>query len=325
LQTQDSFHKAGEGLLLTETVLKTNPVSVSVGICATVELESTMQLVNQILNLDDDGIDVAEVIVATPNPLLAENLTGPDARVITIQEERREGKVSALNKIIERASGDVLVLASADIKIAKSTLPRLVHGLVSGPERGAVDSQVELVNGDRLLMDRVSNLLWDIHNSTLDLLDGSDRLGHVAGDLLAVRRELVSALPMVINDDAYLAMKVREKGLLVKRVPNALVWICGPRNAADYVRQRSRVLSGHLQLIEILGRLPSTFEFEVARQPRRSLRILVGGVSRQGPSSLWPMFVAGFLELVSFGVAILSRLVMRRLKPWRIVHSTKKL
>lgn len=311
--------------MYTQTIQREKLATVSVGICATTELENTLLLTDFILNLDDSQIKLLELIVATPNHQLATSLTGRDPRLVVELESRREGKASALNKILSRASGDILVLASADIRLARSTISRLVEGLEENRDWGAVDSRVELVNGDSLLMDRVSTLLWDVHNATLDELDGNGRLGHVAGDLLAVRRNIVDPLPHVINDDAYLALKVQEKGFRIKRVRDALVWIAGPRTPTDYLLQRSRVLRGHLELIRMFGKMPSTFEFQILSKPGRYLRLFVHTAARLGPSHLLPTFVAGFLELISFQLAIVYSITKRQSKIWRMAETTKRI
>jgi cellulose synthase/poly-beta-1,6-N-acetylglucosamine synthase-like glycosyltransferase len=311
--------------MYTQTILKEETASVTVGICATTELENALRLTDQILDLNDGRIHIEEVLVATPNRQLATDLSERDPRVAVLFEEKREGKASALNKIIRRATGDVLVLACADIKVARDAIPRLVKDLIEHPEWGAVDSIVELVNGDKLLMDRVSNVLWETHNATLDELDGQGRLGQIAGNLVAVRRELIDRLPNVINDDAYLALSVQEKGFQVKRAHGAQVWIGGPRTPTDYLYQRSRVLQGHLQLIRRFGKMPTTFEFQVLSRPQRYLKLLVKTVARLGPSHLPPLMIAGFLELVSFQVAVISSLTNNGRKPWRIVETTKQI
>ncbi len=311
--------------MYTQTILKEPTASVSVGICATTELENALRLTDQILGLNDRRMKLLEVLVASPNHQLASELAERDPRVVVLLEKEREGKASALNKIIRHASGDILVFASADIKMARNTIPRLVEGLLDNREWGAVDSNVELINGDRFLMDRVSNILWDTHNATLDELDGQDRLGQVAGDLVAVRRDLVEKLPNVINDDAYLALRVQEKGFRVKRVQDAQVWVAGPRTPTDYVYQRSRVLQGHLQLISRFGKMPTTFEFQVLWKPRRYLKLLVKTVARLGPSHLSSLIIAGLLEFLSFQVAVVFSLTKRDQKRWRIVETTKRI
>ena len=310
--------------MYAQTIHREKLATVSVGICATTEVENAILLTDLVLNLDESKIKLVELIVATPNHQLATILRGRDPRLVVEFESRREGKAAAVNKILNHASGDILVLASADIRLARNTISRLVEGLVENRDWGAVDSRVELVNGDRLLMDRVSTLLWDVHNATLDELDSNGRLGHVAGDLLAVRRNLVDSIPDVINDDAYLALKVQERGFRVKRVRDALAWIACPRTPTDYIYQRSRVLRGHLEIIRLFGKMPSTFEFQILWKPRRYLRLFVHTAARLGPSHLLPTFVAGFLELISFQLAIIYTITKRQTKIWRIAETTKR-
>jgi len=311
--------------LQTQTILIQAETAVSVGICATSELENTTLLTDLIMSLDSSQLNLRELIVATPNKELARILVNRDPRIVVELEARPGGKASALNRILTRASGDILVISSADIKLARNAIPKLVEGLVRHSDWGAVDSRVELVNGDAGLMDRVSSLLWDIHNATLDELDRDDRLGHIAGDLIAVRRDLIDTLPEVINDDAYVALKVQEKGFRVKRVQDAFVWIVGPRNPADYVSQRSRVIQGHLQLVGLFRRIPSTFEFMVVRRPRQYLRLLVRTATKLGPSHFPALLVGGFLETLSLQLAIVSSLIGRRNQPWRITETTKRI
>jgi cellulose synthase/poly-beta-1,6-N-acetylglucosamine synthase-like glycosyltransferase len=299
--------------------------TVTIGICAVTEIENTLRLTGQILAASDPGLRINELVVATPNRNLARELEGLDKRLVVVLENKRDGKAIAINRIIRKATGDILVLASADIKLGRNSIPRLVQSLVDNDSWGAVDSRVELVNGDERLMDRVGALLWDVHNATLDELDGDDRLGHIAGDLIAVRRDLIDTLPEVINDDAYVALRVQEKGFRVKRVQDAFVWIVGPRNPADYVSQRSRVIQGHLQLVGLFGRMPSTFEFMVVRKPRQYLRLLVHTVTKLGPSHLPALLVGGFLETLSLQLAIVSSLIGCRNQPWRIPETTKRI
>jgi cellulose synthase/poly-beta-1,6-N-acetylglucosamine synthase-like glycosyltransferase len=308
--------------LYAQTIAK-EAASVSIGICATTELANTLSLTDQMLSIQDPRMNLTQVIVATPNRQLARELESRGPRMVVLLEGKREGKTAALNKIITRATSEILVMASADIKLAQTAIPRLVNGLVENQDWGAVDSRVELANKDEYLMDKVSMVLWGIHNGTLDELDGNNRLGHVAGDLLAVRRCLVEQLPDVINDDAYLALRVQEKGFRVKRVRDAAVWIAGPRTPTDYVRQRSRILRGHLQLIQQFGKMPTTFEFQFFRKPRRSLGILVKTVAKLGPMHLLGFFTAGLLELLSLQMAIISS-ATRPNRPWPLALTTKQ-
>src|SRR5713101_2576217 len=306
-----------------ETQTLAQQTTVSIGICAVTEIENTLRLAGQILAASDHSLRIKELVVATPNRYLARELEGLDKRLVVVLEKKREGKAIAINHIIRKATGDILVLASADMKLGRDSISRLVQSLANNDSWGAVDSRVELVNGDAKLMDRVCTLLWEVHNEILDQLDGDARLGHVAGDLWAVRRDLIGEIPNTINDDAYLALTIKRKGRAIHRVGNSLVWIAGPRSPADYVAQRSRILLGHFQLIRDFKAVPTTFEFTLPVRLGRNVKTLTETVRKLGPSYLMALFVASFLELVSVQVALVSLLTLRKPRPWRIVHTTK--
>ena len=309
-------------MMQTETLLQ-RP-TFSIGICALIEVESTLRLVGQILTSSFDDLLLKEIIVVTPDDRIASKLEGIDSRLVIVLEERREGKISALRRILKRATGDILVLASADIRAGSQSIPRLVRALAGNKDLGAVDSHVELVNGDSSLSDRIAILLWDFHNALLDQLDSEGGLGHTAGDLMAFRKDLIEKIPETTNDDAYIALTIKRKGYSVRRIQNAPAWIAGPGNPADYVAQRSRVLLGHFQLIQLFGTMPTTFEFSMLTNPLRNLVVLRRVVIRLGRRFFPALFVAILLELVSLQVAISQLTIKRRYRPWRIAASTKK-
>jgi len=93
--------------------------------------EQTLQLVGQILTMQNRNLSLEQLIVATPNATLAKRLDGPDHRLTIILEKKREGKTSALRKILRQATGDILVLASSDIKLGIHSIASLVNALAA--------------------------------------------------------------------------------------------------------------------------------------------------------------------------------------------------
>ena len=296
--------------------------TVSVGLCATVETENTLSLAQRILKIDDPAFRVKEVIVATPNRTLALRLERDDGRLIILFENKREGKASALNKIIGRATGDILVIASAEITIGDDSIQKLVKGLIYNDDWGIADARVLMTDGDRSLMDKVNGFLWRLHNATLDELDREERLAH-AGDMFAVRRKLVDPISNVTNDDAHIALEVRKRGFKVKRVPKANVWIRGPSSPTDYILQRSRILRGHMELIRKFKTTPTTFEFSSSSRPIRNTRLLLRTLNKLGLSYVPALVTACVLEIFSFQIAILGAISKSRKEPWKLALTTK--
>lgn len=101
------------------------------------ELENTVLLTEQILGLSDPKVHLKEVVVATPNHQLAKKLANSGPGLVVLLETKREGKVAALNRIIRHTTGDILVFASADIRLSRDTIPRLVQGARSQSQLGS--------------------------------------------------------------------------------------------------------------------------------------------------------------------------------------------
>src|SRR5260370_12985587 len=112
-----------------ETQTLAQHTTVSVGICAVTEIENTLRLAGQILAASDPALRIKELVVATPNRYLARELEGLDKRLAVLLENKREGKPIAINRIIRKATGDILVLASPDIELARNSTSNLFQSL----------------------------------------------------------------------------------------------------------------------------------------------------------------------------------------------------
>jgi len=300
-------------------------VSVTLGICALIEERGVIQLIKEGFK---EGVN--EVILVTPNKKLAKTVqmtfnNSPSINIIL--EGKREGKSAAINKILRRATGDIIVMASADVRIKKGSIKKLVKKMIDeGDNVGAVDSHVILLDSGKKFFNKVVNFTWTLHNLTMMQLNNNGRLGHVAGDLYALRKGLVSRIPAeVINDDAYIAMIIKLKGYDVLHEDEAICYILGPQNPYDYIVQRSRVLYGHFQIYKILKRYPTTFQFTAFKRPLFAVNIFKRAMKHFGAAGILYILTGLLLEFLAILHA--SLYVIKRSSPlrWKLAMTTKKL
>ncbi len=170
-----------------------------------------------------------------------------DSRLQVIVEPTRTGKTSAFNIILSVYRGDFLVSLPGDVIPNPGAIERLVESFHDGV--GIVGGLPIPTNGQDTIMDRVALLAWSYHNEALIRLERRDRLGHVSGEIFAMRRGVVDRLPPdTVLDDAGLALAARRAGFRISIEPRATVLIQGARTAEDFVIQRRRNLVGHRQL-----------------------------------------------------------------------------
>jgi cellulose synthase/poly-beta-1,6-N-acetylglucosamine synthase-like glycosyltransferase len=187
---------------------------------------------------------------------------GLDPRITLLTQEEREGKASAVNLFLARATGDVLLLESAD------TLPEpgafdLLAAAFDDPGVGMAGARPVPVDRADTFTGHATRLLWALHHA---IALETPKLG----ELVAFRRQVKEIPADTAVDEASIEAAVRAAGLELRYVPAAVVRNKGPETGADLLRQRRRIAAGHLHLRRTRGHRVSTTGLW------RSLRALAG-------------------------------------------------
>ena len=109
------------------------PKTVSVGVCAYNEARRISSLLDSVLaQALPSGFAIVEVLVVASgctdgtDRIVVERAKS-DARIVLIKEPERRGKSSALNRILTRYQGDILVLVNGDARLLPGSLSGLVQ------------------------------------------------------------------------------------------------------------------------------------------------------------------------------------------------------
>jgi cellulose synthase/poly-beta-1,6-N-acetylglucosamine synthase-like glycosyltransferase len=162
--------------------------------------------------------------------------------------------MAAINKTIPQVRGDIILFSDANNMYEADVLRQLVPPF-SSPNVGAVTGSKSIVRGDGVLGDS-EGLYWKyesfikIQETQLGCCTG------VAGEILAIRRELFESPPdNIINDDFYMAMRLVQRGYQIIYVPAARSWERVSLSAEDEVARRARIVAGRYQAITMSARL----------------------------------------------------------------------
>lgn len=225
------------------------------------KLENTLQLEYpperlQILVCDDASQDGTAAIAAEY----------ASRGVALSRAEVRSGKVGGLNRALELASGEVFVIADADILANPAALRRLAENFADETVGCAMAVTHMAPAGEGT--GEANGLYWRyearIRQSESDIHSTVAGTGH----FMALRRSLLRPIPPhVILDDFYLAMMTIRQGRRVVSEPQAVVWERPARSMGDEVRRRSRLTAGRYQVItmgrEYFPYLPFLLKVEV--------------------------------------------------------------
>lgn len=261
--------------------------NVTIGVCAYNEARLIPALLDSIQSQElSENVALKEILVVASGctdgtETIVEERAKLDRRVSLIREVDRRGKASALNLILDRFQGDLLVLLNADARLPPRSLSRLIDPFLR-------DSAVRIACGAPVpdippagLMHLVQELLWRLHNRTLQALSVRSLPNHCCDEFMVMSRSFAQPVPEnLINDGAYFGVLAALRGSSVRFCPEAEVIIEVPRDLAELLRQRRRILRGHQQIRLLLDRSPNTFESLFKDHPDIMLRILLEEMAR---------------------------------------------
>jgi len=219
----------------------------SIGIFAHNEEANILHLLKAISAQKLSDVYIEEVIVvssastdATDDLVREYALENPRVKLYT--QARREGKSSAINLFMAEAKSDLLVVISGDVIPAEHTIELLVSAF-QNPEIGASGGRPMPVNPDTNLIGYAVHLLWRLHHRMAMI---SPKLG----EMIAFRKVMEGIPKESAVDEASIEAIIRQEGLQLKYIPQAVIHNKGPENLPDFIKQRRRIQNGHLWLIK---------------------------------------------------------------------------
>jgi len=195
-----------------------------------------------------------------------------------IIEKKREGKSSAMNKILRYSRGDFILFIDGDTFPEKNSINVLIRRF-DNPQVGVVTGRLLPIQTKRTLPGYFQNMIYDMHHELSFYFPKM-------GKMWAIRRGLVKKIPRkIINDDVYIPMKISKKYKILYE-PRAKHLMLDELNLREYVKQRRRIAQGYMQLrkmgfnvhtppILLLASLFKVFRNEPKRLSHMLLAILI--------------------------------------------------
>jgi biofilm PGA synthesis N-glycosyltransferase PgaC len=229
----------------------------SVGVTAYNEEANIGQLLAALADQHLHQVEIDEIIVVASActdrtvPIVCEAMQR-DARIKLIEQERREGKTSAINLFLQAAQTEICVLESGDTLPHEYAVEHMVR-MFRDPQVGMVGAQKVAVNTPDHIVGLLSHLRLRMeHELCLEI----PRLG----EMIAFRKVFDRIPPDVAMDEAFVEALVVRKGMQVRYAPDAIVYNTGPTTVSDFVRQRRRNHAGHLYLKHKYGYAVSSID-----------------------------------------------------------------
>jgi poly-beta-1,6-N-acetyl-D-glucosamine synthase len=286
----------------------------SVGVMAYNEEANIADALASILGQELSNRRIADLIVVASGCQdrtagVVAGIARQDQRVRLIEQERREGKASAINLFINAARSPVLVMVSADVLVEDGTFEALLRHF-DDPAVGMVGGHPTPVNSQATFLGHAVHLQWRLH-------DRIARRAPKLGEIVAFRN-VVPSIPLdTAVDEISIQALISQLGYQLVYEPQAVVFNRGPTTLREFLRQRRRIYAGHLRVREQQSYSASTMS------AWRAVRALQGSGSFTTPqSALWSLGTIG-LEATARALGAYDIVRRRPAHVWEISDTTK--
>ncbi|HEV2257794.1 MAG TPA: glycosyltransferase [Streptosporangiaceae bacterium] len=217
----------------------------SVGVMAYNEEANIAHALDSILRQELTSKQIREVIVVASGCQdrtadIVADIASREPRVRLIEQERREGKASAINVFIGEAKCPVLVMVGADLIVEGGAFDFLLRHF-EDPAVGMVGGHPIPVNGRGTFLGHAVHLQWSLH-------DRIARHSPKLGEMVAFRN-VVPSIPLdTAVDELSIQALITQLGFRLVYEPRAVVYNRGPATVQDFLRQRRRIYAGHLRI-----------------------------------------------------------------------------
>ena len=171
--------------------------------------------------------------------------------VISLHQPERRGKTAALNRGVEKASGEIIVFSDANNEFSKSAIRELVKhfrdenvGGVCGIKQIKQASDRESSTGDSiywLYESRIKQAESDIASVTI-----------ADGEIFAIRKDLFEKVDeSVINDDAEISYDLIKKGFRIVYERAACSYELASEKLVDDFHVKVRMVAGGFQTVAL--------------------------------------------------------------------------
>lgn len=176
------------------------------------------------------------------------------ARGVVLDEGQEwQGKNRALNRVLPRARGEVVVFSDANAMLQPGALRSLVRHFVD-PSVGLVAGHLKYVKASRNSTSR-GEALYFVYERVLKRLES--RQGAVVtanGALYAVQRALAAPLPPDVPNDFFHSLVVGAQGYRVVFEPHAVAEEQASGSHREEFRRRVRIVSRSIQAVRLWAR-----------------------------------------------------------------------
>ena len=196
-------------------------------------------------------------------------------QVTLMHKPERKGKIMAVERVMSKADGEIVVFSDANAYLNKDALKKIV--------RHFANENVGVVSGEKRILNRNvdeatgagEGLYWKYESKLKKWDDELYSVMGAAGELFAIRTKLFESIPKdSLIEDFYLSLKIVQRGYKIAYEPEAYALEEPSESVKEELKRKVRIAAGGIQSIVRLKELLNPFKYGVVTFQYFSHRVL---------------------------------------------------
>lgn len=170
--------------------------------------------------------------------------------------KERMGKANVINRLADRAKGEIFILTDVNVLFDENTIPELVT-MFRDQETGLVDTNMinRGLKKDGISIQEKAYISMEVKTKNLEGKIWGTMMGPMGG-CYAIRRELYLPVPdNLLVDDFYINMKILQKGKKAISNLNAKVYEDVSNDLGEEFKRKTRIATGDFQNFKLFFHL----------------------------------------------------------------------
>lgn len=164
---------------------------------------------------------------------------------IKIFKDPGKGKNVALNILLKKVRGDILILTDADVYISPNAVEDIAKIFEEDKNLSCISGQPIPIEDRSTKYGYWANFLFSAANSLRSSLFKKKAFLEASGYLFSFRKELISSIPLDVCEDGVIPYRCVERGYRVGYCSKAKVYVKNVDNWKDWLLQKRRTAKAH--------------------------------------------------------------------------------
>lgn len=221
----------------------------TVGIPAYNEGKSIKKTILAILPQLEPDDEILVIASACTDDTVSQIQSVNDNRIYIVEENKRTGKVTAINKIMRMAKNEIIIMIDADVIIDNHAIA-IIENTLKEENVGATCGKIVSYRL-KTFFDKIQNAGWIALNDQKIAENKLNTFWALNGYLVGVKKSIAPQIDTkFLLDDALVGWLIKKKGYKVVYQPKAVSYVLAVQNISDFIKQKARNRIGWWQLTQ---------------------------------------------------------------------------